>query len=128
MENFRTRFRLAHDAEVVDPVPHDLMNEKYAPPTIREQIQEAIRDTMSEQARHNGFETFEEANDFEEEDPEADPLTIYEMALMADENEETLDGSETEAPESDSKPSDEATPASDTPPAPDPDDVPTEVP
>lgn len=91
--NFRTRFReAAGSTDPVDPMPHELANPDLAPPTIRETIQQAIRSELSIIAEDRGLESFQDADDFTEDDPEVDPLTIYEQALLVPENDETLDG------------------------------------
>ncbi len=112
MEGFRDRFHKARTKSKVDPMPHDLASPEYRPPTIREQIQNAIRSEMSIRAQDAGLETFEEADDFEEVDPEDFGMTIYEQALMTPENDESLDGSPdpVESTEPDAAPS----PATDT--------------
>ncbi len=113
MEGFRDRFNKARTKSKVDPMPHDLASPEYRPPTIREQIQTAIRSELSMRAQDMGLETFEEADDFEDPDPEDVGLTIYEQALMVPENDESLDGSPepVESTEPDAAP----TPATDTP-------------
>lgn len=95
MDNFRTRFREARDQEVVDPHPHELMTPDTAPPTLQEQIKSAIRSEISLIAEAKGFESFEDSDDFSEDDPEADQLTIYEQVLMTPETDESLDGEAT---------------------------------
>ncbi len=100
------------DKEKVDPMPHELMHKAFAPPTLREQIQEGIRSALSLQAETHGYESFEDADDFELDEAEADPLTIYEQVMMEPETDESLDG----APESPPKPSAEDTPTPSTPP------------
>ncbi len=112
---FRDRFHARVTKSVVDPMPHELASPEYRPPTLREQIQNAIRSEMSIIAQDRGLETFEEADDFTEDDPEAMPPTIYEQALMGPENDESLDGENIEAPEEPPKPSDEETPTPTTP-------------
>ncbi len=101
-------------------MPHELASPECAPPTLREQIQTAIRTELSIAREDLGFESFEDADDFEEEDPEADPLTIYEQVLMVPEVEESLDGSEASETAAEA-----GTPGEDTEtPSPAPDDAP----
>lgn len=129
----RDRFHELVDKEPVDPVPHELANPALAPPTLREQIQQSIRSELSLLAEDRGLESFDEADDFEEDEPEADPLTAYEMVMMTPESDETLDGpaepaateaetppaSDTSDPASGSpEPSEEAEKQADPPPAP----------
>ncbi len=113
MEGFRDRFHARRTKSAVDPMPHDLASPEYRPPTIREQIQAAIRSELSIRAQDAGLETFEEADDFEEVDPEDFGMTIYEQALMTPENDETLDGSP--EPVESTEPDPAPTPATDTP-------------
>jgi len=97
--SFHSVFRdRVNPGEVPNPIPHELAHKDFRPPTLREQIQTAIRSEFSIQAEANGLDTFEEANDFELDDEDADPLTIYEQVLMVPETEETLDGEETSPP------------------------------
>lgn len=95
MDNFRTRFREARDQEVADPIPHELSHPDYAPPTLQQQIKAAIRTEISLAAEARGYETFEDSDDFSEDDPEQDQLTIYEKVLMVPENDEVLDSDAT---------------------------------
>lgn len=115
---FRSRFRAMIDKEAVDPMPHELAGPELAPPTLREQIQNAIRSEISLIAEDRGLESFDEADDFEEDDPEADMLTAYQMVLMTPENDEDLEGAPPERPQDapDSPPSpDTPAPPSDAP-------------
>lgn len=54
------------------------------PLSIQEEIKRFFRNQLSEQAEAQGFETFDESDDFEEEDPEIVPLTHHEVAGMTD--------------------------------------------
>lgn len=114
METFRQRFRAATDKEAVDTHPHELSHPELRPPTLREQIQSAIRSELSIRAQDRGLESFEQADDFEDPDDSPDPLTIYEQALLVPENEETLDGAEPLPAPAGAEP----TPGDDTPPPP----------
>ncbi len=117
MEGFRDRFNARRSPSPVDPMPHELANPDYRPLTLREQIQNAIRSEMSIVAQDRGLETFEEADDFEEEDPEEQLSTIYEQVLMTDESAESLDGSESvdDAPTPDEPPDPPVEPPVDAP-------------
>ncbi len=95
MQGFRDRFRdRPAQKETADPIPNELCRPETAPPTLREQIQTAIRSEMSLAAENAGFESFDQADDFEEDDPDHLALTAYEMVLMTPEVPETLDGAE----------------------------------
>lgn len=50
------------------------------PPTLDQQIQRLVRDAVSRQAAQDGFETFEEADDFDVGD-DYDPTSPYEMVF-----------------------------------------------
>ena len=51
-----------------------------APPTLKQQIQDYVRTAVSAQAAEDGFETFSEADDFEDEEPEPPWVSEYEMS------------------------------------------------
>lgn len=61
------REKIAGDHEVLDPTPVELTGTR--PPTLREQIQWYIADEVSRLAKEEGHPTFEEEDDFEEDDP-----------------------------------------------------------
>ncbi len=105
-ETFRERFRAAVDKEKVDPMPHELLSPEFAPLTMREQIQQSIRSEISLRAQDSGLESFEEADDFEEDDPDADLLSPYQMVLMTPEpgNDDGLDGVPPEEPQEEGDP------------------------
>lgn len=52
-------------AEVLDPTPVELPIGYKHPKTLEERIQEAIRQELSQVASKEGYETFQEANDFD---------------------------------------------------------------
>lgn len=74
---------LENGAELNDPTPMVMDANLERPPTLREQIQRVIKSDLAIQAQYQGYESFEEANDFEigEEDEIG---TQYE--IMPDEN------------------------------------------
>lgn len=45
---------------------------------MKEQVQQAIRSELSLQQMNNGYESFEEADDFDIDDPEDLPISSYE--------------------------------------------------
>lgn len=49
------------------------------PLSIKEQIQKLVRVELSRQAEAQGKESFEQANDFDVDDEDAEPLTPYEL-------------------------------------------------
>lgn len=70
--------------EYPDPTPVEVPLGFKRPPTLQEEIQRIIRAQLSEHAQSRGFETFEEADDFNiDEDP--DPLSPYEVTEMQQE-------------------------------------------
>lgn len=52
------------------------------PPSIQELVQRYVREAMSPAAEAEGMESFDEADDFEEEDPDVVPLTHHEVIAM----------------------------------------------
>lgn len=68
--------------EIPDPRPVAVPAGMRRPLTIQEEIKRAIRAEMSQVAADQGFETFEEADDFEvDEDPElSSPYELVEAA------------------------------------------------
>lgn len=54
------------------------------PPTLKEQIQRVLRNELSRQVQAQGYETFEESQDFDIED-DAEPLSGYEISEMVEE-------------------------------------------
>jgi len=64
------------------------------PLTMEEMMRRYIREEVSRSAELSGEETFEEADDFEEEDPEVIPLTHHQVLAMTDSElrEEALSG------------------------------------
>ncbi len=89
---FRDEFRERVTKEAADPTPHELSHPELRPPTLREQIQTAIRSEISLAAEAKGYDTFDQADDFEEDDPDHTALTAYEIVLMTPETDETVDG------------------------------------
>lgn len=93
--------------EVGDPTP-------MAPPahlrrslTMAEQIQQMIRREVSLRSQEDGFETFEESDDFEIDDDPPDPHTPYEAVFdprppveESDDGNATVDEGRPEPPES----------------------------
>lgn len=67
--------------ETPNPRPKDVAI-GLRPPSLQEQIQRLIKVELSEQMQKQGAETFEEANDFEVDDEEGDPLSPYALEDM----------------------------------------------
>lgn len=75
--------QLKDGREVLNPEPMYLpINER--PPTLLEQIKRVLRTELSRNARNEGYESFEDADDFGEEDEEI-LRTPYEMSEMQEE-------------------------------------------
>lgn len=55
------------------------------PPTIQEQIRQFVRSEVSRAAQEQGFESFEDADDFDVDDYDPDPLSPYELSEMQEE-------------------------------------------
>lgn len=70
--------------EFPDDTPVEVPLNFRRPLTLQEEIQRLIRNQMSQNAAAQGFESFEEANDFDVDD-DADPFTQYEVAEMQEE-------------------------------------------
>ena len=73
----RARTIARYDYEEVDPVPIAVPIEQQQPPSVDEMIQQAVRQQLSAAADEGGYETFEEADDFEEEEPDEIPWTAF---------------------------------------------------
>lgn len=85
--------------EINNPLPKVIPSELERPPTLEEQIQRVLRTHVSRQAFLNGFETLEEANDFDIPDDfdftdEPQPYPVYQMR----EDEPPADDPEPEPP------------------------------
>lgn len=76
--------RLVDGREVLDPTPVEVPLHFRRPPTLQEQIKQFVRGEFSRQAADDGFDTFEEADDFEiDEDP--DPISKYRVVEAQEE-------------------------------------------
>lgn len=64
--------------EVPDPTPVAMPLGLSRPEPIHVMIQRLVRTELSQQAQQQDMETWEEADDFDIEDDELDPLTPYE--------------------------------------------------
>lgn len=85
--------------EIANQTPVAIPAGYHAAPSINEIIRQYVRQEMSKQAAESGFESFEEADDFEvDEDP--DPLSAYEIP---DSPVEFVDEKDPDAVEIDSK-------------------------
>jgi len=64
--------------EILDPTPMALTVGFTRPLTLEERIASMVRGEMSLASQKAGFETFEDANDFDVDDESFDPSTPYE--------------------------------------------------
>ena len=71
--------------EEADPVPVEMPDHVHRPPTLQEDIARYVRFQISQTAEAQGFESFEEADDFTDDDEEADWASQYEMTPMQEE-------------------------------------------
>jgi len=97
MQNFLRKWLWTRDRglERPDPTPHSALVEEEEPLGIREELQRFVRMSLSRQAADQDMGTFDEEDDFEEDEDEIDMLTPYEAVGMYDElnpGGETLDG------------------------------------
>lgn len=64
--------------EILDDTPVAIPTKFSRPPTLAEQVRQLVKGAMSAQAAEQGYETFEEADDFMVGD-DYDPTSPYEM-------------------------------------------------
>lgn len=77
----------APDKEVPDPKPIAIPIAMQTPPTMAELVQKYVAGALSEQAASQQMGTFEEEDDFEEEDPELLALSLFELNAQQMEDE-----------------------------------------
>lgn len=63
--------------ETPDPTPVEIPGKMQRPLSLREEMKRFIREELSKGAESVGVETFEEADDFEEDDPDIELTTGY---------------------------------------------------
>lgn len=74
----RLKFLDANGHEIPDPQPVEIPARFKRPETLAEQIRRVTQGALSLQAAEQGFETFEEAEDFDIDDDSFDPSSPYE--------------------------------------------------
>lgn len=74
----RLKFLDDNGHEIPDPQPVEIPARFKRPETLAEQIRRVTQGALSLQAKEQGFETFEEAEDFEIDDDSFDPTSPYE--------------------------------------------------
>lgn len=81
------------DTEVHSGIPAAIPPGAIKPPTFEEMVQRFISQEFAQLADEHGYETFEEADDFEPEEPEEMlPLTKYELSAIQESNTPPMDG------------------------------------
>ncbi len=80
----RARMKSSLPSYVCDPTPVEVPLNAHKPISLQEEIKRFIQTEISNQADKDGHETFEEADDFEEDPLDADimPLTAYELTTL----------------------------------------------
>ena len=78
----------------LDVTPVEVPLEFRNPPSIKEELQRYVRYEISRIGQEEGYESFQEADDLEEED-EPEWTSQYEVVDMEPESEESLDGTST---------------------------------
>lgn len=67
--------------EVLDPTPLEIPLGFRVPESLSEQVKRLVRRQLSEAADGRGYETFDEANDFDIPDDQVEPDTPFEMVF-----------------------------------------------
>ncbi len=75
------------DAERLDPTPVAVPIEQQDPPSMRELVHEYVQGALSQQAADADLGTFEEEDDFVEEDPELLNMSGFEISEFPMEDE-----------------------------------------
>lgn len=87
-EDLRSRV----DQEHPDPTPVEIpANMNSSPLTLRDEMRRFITQEVSKQAAAHGAGSFEDEDDFTEDDPDPDLITPYDVRLLVDPNDETAD-------------------------------------
>lgn len=85
LEDLATAMLDENGSEWLNPVPHTLHTGVNRPLTLQEQIQRVMKVQLSEQMAAQGQESFDEANDFDVDDPFDQQLDDSKYTLMAEE-------------------------------------------
>lgn len=90
--------KIVDGKEVLDSTPLEIPLSWKRPPSLRDQIKQFVRSELSNRASEEGFDTFEEADDFDvDEDP--DPLSAYELKEAREEVPTIIQKKTQEAPQ-----------------------------
>ncbi len=102
--------------EIPDPIPLEMPIGMEQPPSMRELVQEYVRSEMSQQAAEADMGTFEEEDDFDEEDEALLDLSGFEVHEfeMVDEDPEGVPGPDPDVRESGEASSEGSTPETET--------------
>ena len=73
------------DPEDLDPTPMELPFDAHTPTPLSELMAAMVVQELDRRAEQEGHETFEEADDFEEEDPDTLDFSAYELNDMQEE-------------------------------------------
>jgi len=78
------RFSGRRQPEENSGIPVEAQVGFHRPPSIEEMVKMYIRQNVSQAADEDGEETFDEADDFEEEDPDVIPITHHQIVAMTE--------------------------------------------
>ncbi|WNK13870.1 MAG: hypothetical protein [Microvirus sp.] len=84
LTNLLGRFSRKSTSETNSGIPVAVAPQAQRPLTIQEMVQKYIREAVSSQAVDDGQESFEDADDFEEDDPDTIPITHHQVVAMDD--------------------------------------------
>lgn len=78
------RFQRTSEPEFNSGIPIEVTPHVERPLSFEEMVQRYVRTTLSDHAADEGDETFDEADDFDEEDPDVMDLTHHQVLAMSD--------------------------------------------
>jgi len=70
--------------EQPDPTPVEVPAEMFPEDSLEERLKQFIRQEVSQQAVQDDYGSFEDEDDFELEDDDPDPLSDYQILMMAE--------------------------------------------
>lgn len=73
-----------HAYEKVDPTPMEVPQTGYRPITLRDEMRRFVQQAVSDQASQHGFETFEEADDFEDDEADQEEAALLSAYTVVD--------------------------------------------
>lgn len=119
-----------HQGEVPDPTPLHVPGKSDRPLSLRDEMRRFVREELSKQASQHDAGTFEDEDDFEEEDDAMDLLTPYTVSNLVPEGaapDDDLEGKPTPEDLTPEEPSSVAADAATPNPAPSPETDPNEA-